>query len=647
MTVTSRATEVEMTMAALRAHPSWQTVLLGARSKKPASEHWTITRDEALLRVHIQRGDNLGLIAHQDTGLAVLDADQMEAWGSMVAALGEPGVPWVRTGSEKLHYYIAWEPDLPAVMLWQGTKVGEVFRGAPTGQVKQQQVVLPGSLHPETAGLYRWLVDPSVEPLSPLPEAWRQHFRSSSPTRPTGPRPADDDRLLLAALQQPGAVRRQDRVKFQCPACQADGHDAHRDNAAYFLDSRRWGCAWAKDTPAALAHGHAIGAALGATATDDAPAPLTVHTWNELMRRAPIPLVYQWPGWLVQGKSYFVAGAGDSTKSFLCFYLACMIAAGRQALGATTPCAQGSALIISAENGIDEDHRRAHLLRRGLDLPDELPLALLSADAISLKDKETWAHILERVEAERPRVVVIDSAIAVAELENENDNAEVMAFMKTRVNPLARIYGATVLLIGHSPKIPVQKGLVFTDEHVARGASAWRNAVDGMLYLRRDKTLGPRAIVLRPAKVRVGRRPAALWFSIEDTETDDRGEALGVQLRYGGTVDEVQQAEADLLGKAVEAALDLVKGRTRYGVGELAQALRDLKIAKATAARAISVLRGKVPWPLGQHAGKQVAIVRVDRDGKRIFLTLENDSQGELVKESDEHYQDDDDEPPF
>jgi hypothetical protein len=72
------------------------------------------------------------------------------------------------------------------------------------------------------------------------------------------------DRLSEAALRQPGAARRAHGVKFQCPQCAADGHDAHRDNACLFLPSGRWASAWAADPAAAPAHKRAIGRALRA-----------------------------------------------------------------------------------------------------------------------------------------------------------------------------------------------------------------------------------------------------------------------------------------------------------------------------------------------------------------------------------------------
>jgi Protein of unknown function (DUF3987) len=76
--------------------------------------------------------------------------------------------------------------------------------------------------------------------------------------------------LQAVALQQPGAVRRHAGIKFQCPACAADGHDTHKDNACLFNDGR-WGCAWATDSELGRAHRQAIGRALGGMNSDRPP----------------------------------------------------------------------------------------------------------------------------------------------------------------------------------------------------------------------------------------------------------------------------------------------------------------------------------------------------------------------------------------
>src|SRR5262249_54205197 len=77
---------------------------------------------------------------------------------------------------------------------------------------------------------------------------------------------AEIERLVAVALQQPGAVRRQHGIKFQCPACAAEGHDQHRDNACFF-NNGNWGCAYTDDR----GHWDAIGRTLGVLSDGSVP----------------------------------------------------------------------------------------------------------------------------------------------------------------------------------------------------------------------------------------------------------------------------------------------------------------------------------------------------------------------------------------
>jgi hypothetical protein len=153
----------------------WPVVLLQPRSKKPLGEHWQITTDADRVARHLRTGGNLGLVCSQHPhGHAVLDADELLGWADMIDTLGQPAAAWVETGSGKLHYYIAWRPDLPATLEWKGTKLGQIQRGP-----AQQQVVLPPSIHPNSGLRYRWIVDdPSTQPLEPLPADWNAYFNA-------------------------------------------------------------------------------------------------------------------------------------------------------------------------------------------------------------------------------------------------------------------------------------------------------------------------------------------------------------------------------------------------------------------------------------------------------------------------------------
>ncbi|MGH7393759.1 MAG: bifunctional DNA primase/polymerase [Candidatus Rokuibacteriota bacterium] len=169
-------TDAELTVAAVRAK-GWECVRLAPRSKKPDGPRWQITKDADLVAEWFARGANVGLVCHQRTGVAVLDPDDLLPWADMIDHFGQPAPPWVITGSGKLHYYIAWESDLPPKIHWPDHEVvGEIQRGP-----GMQQVVLPGSVHP-SGGTYRWIreetaglcvpINPVTDPLPRLPGLW-------------------------------------------------------------------------------------------------------------------------------------------------------------------------------------------------------------------------------------------------------------------------------------------------------------------------------------------------------------------------------------------------------------------------------------------------------------------------------------------
>jgi hypothetical protein len=251
----------------------WEAVLLYPRSKAPAVKKYESvkpTNDLDAIRHHVEAGGNLALRTHEDVNLVILDADDLGGWDSMVAALGAPGRPWVETGRARQHYYTTWAPHLPGTIMWRGQRIRECFRGPGV-----QQVVCPPSTHPITRRPYRWLVDPVTEPLRPLPESWRAALRSARTRRSSSTSSASTTSSALslseledAALQRPGARRRHDKIKFQCPQCASDGHDVSEDNAVLFLENGNWGCAYTSGELTGRRHWLAIGVALGALSAE-------------------------------------------------------------------------------------------------------------------------------------------------------------------------------------------------------------------------------------------------------------------------------------------------------------------------------------------------------------------------------------------
>jgi len=171
----------ERTIEAVRRR-GWEVVKLRGRSKRPSGTHWETTTDAEQVGAWLDGGHNIGLVCHERTGIAVLDPDRIE-WADMIDVLGQPCLPWVLTGSGRLHYYIEWAKNLPAKLTWGDTIIGEIQRGPGL-----QQVVLPPSVHPDTGCRYRWIsesllptilcgpIDPVADPLPRLPGEWRAYL---------------------------------------------------------------------------------------------------------------------------------------------------------------------------------------------------------------------------------------------------------------------------------------------------------------------------------------------------------------------------------------------------------------------------------------------------------------------------------------
>jgi len=263
----------------------WRIVLLRPRSKKPTGKTWEVTTDPAVAEHHWREGGNLGLVCGPDSNVAVLDFDKIEVVADMCTQLG-PLLPWVKTGSGKYHVYVGWEEGLPAKMMWNGEKVGEVQRGPMerTGY-NLQHVVIPPSLHDKTGKPYIWLQafheDHRIISDSKLPDGWRRFLVEDSipdfiPVGDLSGHPDAEewegppvDEILRRAMMMPGARRRRNGIKFQCPGCAREGHDKSRDNAIVY-DDGRWGCALDRD------HKKDIGEAMGLGEEDAKLAEATV-----------------------------------------------------------------------------------------------------------------------------------------------------------------------------------------------------------------------------------------------------------------------------------------------------------------------------------------------------------------------------------
>jgi hypothetical protein len=259
-------------------------VLLERNAKKPVvyrrGDGWPLTRDVDLMRYWvIERGGNVGLMAGEAFGLAIIDVDDSIAFAELEVQLGPLGAPSVITARGKPHYYVAWAPGIPATLTTPDGSivVGEPRRGGyTTGQTPPpwQQAVCPPSRIDGRA--YRFVNDAALTgPLPSIPPRWRAYFATMSPsetrnrraaatTTPTTAGTARQLHVLETALRQPGARARGSDVKFQCPACAEAGRDTSQDNARLFA-SGAWGCAvYPRGVPGGREHWRRIGEVLGA-----------------------------------------------------------------------------------------------------------------------------------------------------------------------------------------------------------------------------------------------------------------------------------------------------------------------------------------------------------------------------------------------
>ena len=181
-------------------------------------------------------------------------------------------------------------------------------------------------------------------------------------------------------------------------------------------------------------------------------------------------------------------------------------------------------------------------------------------------------------------LVVFDTANAVFDLENENDNAEVgraMAYIKQA------FAGFPIMIISHSAKV---NGMVETDALSPRGASAWTGDAQGVYTVFKDGDAPESPRVLKAVKVRFPTAFNELAFDLvqhREQHTDVLGYAREVWFSHSTArplkpgeraqlkVDIKEQREQDDWLRLCDELLELVRrdaGRARSYYEQLPQA---------------------------------------------------------------------------
>ena len=219
----------------------------------------------------------------------------------------------------------------------------------------------------------------------------------------------------------------------------------------------------------------------------------------------PPPVPWRVQDFAVDGAITMLAGREGQGKSMVALALAAGTAHGRSAAGMT--CHRGAVLVVDAENGEGEAHRRLH----GLDLPDGA-LEYHVAEGFNLA--ADLALIAALLREHRPALLVLDSYRSLWPGGDENDSGDVEAAIGPLRNLVRRENVATVLL-HHAGK---------GGGHDYRGSTGIGAAVELGFTLRRVEG-DPEAARRRQLacwKCRPAPEPAARWLALRATDNGPR-----------------------------------------------------------------------------------------------------------------------------
>jgi len=217
-------------------------------------------------------------------------------------------------------------------------------------------------------------------------------------------------------------------------------------------------------------------------------------------------------GWLDAGGLSVWYGPSGAGKTLVILSACAAIVAGSEWAGCAT--ARGPVLYIALEGG-KGIRRRVAALRRKLALPDGAPLAIMAADidltaSAGVQRIVKAAKQLEQETGARCAFVVIDTLSRAMAGANENDAADMTAFVK-RCDQIRSATGAAVALVHHAGK-DASRG--------ARGHSSLRAAVDTEIEIEGGKINATKQRDMETSKV--------LHFTIETVFLGNSAKGLPV-----------------------------------------------------------------------------------------------------------------------
>jgi RecA-family ATPase len=208
------------------------------------------------------------------------------------------------------------------------------------------------------------------------------------------------------------------------------------------------------------------------------------------------------------------SGDGAVGKSTLMLQLAVAIVGGVPWIGKNPD--PGPVVVVSAEDDLEELHRRLDAIGRGLgvslaDLIDLHLIPLAGKDAVLaapegktsiIRETPVWRGLVAIVERARPRLVILDTRADVF-AGQENDRSQARQFVGL-LRGLAIAHNLAVVLIEHPSLAGLSSGTGMS------GSTGWNNAVRSRLYLETIKDDAGEEIdaglrVLRVMKANYGR----------------------------------------------------------------------------------------------------------------------------------------------
>lgn len=248
-----------------------------------------------------------------------------------------------------------------------------------------------------------------------------------------------------------------------------------------------------------------------------------------MLATTPPPIPWLIEPLLIPGELTMLTGREGRGKSMMSQAMSVAIAdpaAGSDVLG--MPAKPGRMMVVDAENGPHEIHRRIHGI--GLTRPDDY--LIYEASGLNLRHAEHRDELHRAVVAARPTVVILDSLVSLAPGLRENEASEVQPVLQG-IQAIARETGAAILLLHHAGK--GETGAEY------RGSSAIGGVVTmavSMTAHAGDPDPARRELVWW--KCRPCAKPDPIWFRIEHedgrlrlarTEPFEGGSAAGAPVQ--------------------------------------------------------------------------------------------------------------------